>query len=110
MDFDQLEMERLVEWILNADLSMMGQVQRPYFLVIFNNRRWSDYFRQRRIEEMERNLRAGLPCSVFEPSQSFQQSVLDNQFNQDLRQLVNRYMQQTQRSFPLKYFIDFTEK
>lgn len=109
MDFDQLEMKRIIEWIQKSDLSSASTIQRPYFLVIFNNRQWSDFFRQQRTEEFERNFRAGLPCSFLEPFETFQQSMLDSQFNQDLRRLVDGYMCQTQRPFPLKYFIDFTE-
>lgn len=109
MDFDQLQMERIVEWILKSDPSLMSHVQRPYFLVIFNNRQWSDYFRRRRIEEMERNFRAGVPCSIFEPPETLHQSMLESQFNQNLRHLVNSYMYRTQRPFPLKYFIDLTD-
>lgn len=110
MDFDQLEMKRIIDWILKSDLSSTSDIQRPYFLVIFNNRQWSDFFRQQRIEEMERNFRARITCPIFEPLETFQQSLLDSQFNQDLRHIVHGYMGRTQRTFPLKYFIDFTDQ
>ena len=109
MDFDRAEMERIVDWIINANQAPTHRVHRPYFLVIFNNRQWSDYFRQRRAEEMQWHYRFGQPYLCDEPAISFRQSWLENQFNHDLRQLVTGYMRETQRRFPLKYFTDFTE-
>ena len=109
MDFDRTEMERIVDWIINSNQPPTHWAQRPYFLVIFNNRQWSDYFRRRRAEEMQQHYRLGQPYLRYEPAVSFQQSWLENQFNHDLHQLVNGYMRETQRRFPLKYFIDFTE-
>ena len=34
---------------------------------------------------------------------------LDDQFVQELRKLINNYMQHTTRPFPLKYFLNLTE-
>lgn len=109
MNFDRTEMERIVDSIMNSNQPPTNQAQRPYFLVIFNNHQWSDYFRQRRAEELQQHYRLGQPYLRYEPAISFRQSWLENQFNYDLHQLINAYMRETQRQFPLKYFIDFTE-
>ena len=109
MNFDQMEMENIVRWILNSNASSSNVVQRPYFLVIFNNRQWSDHFRQRRAEE---RVQRHPTFPVHVPSSSLDtihQSLLDDQFNYDLHRLVDGYMRETQRTFPLKYFIDFTD-
>ena len=109
MDFDRAEMERIVDWIVNSNQPSTDQVHRPYFLVIFNNRQWSDHFRQRRAEEMVPIPRSSPRILRYESTATVRQAWLEHQFNYDLRQLVNRYMRETQRHFPLKYFIDLTD-
>lgn len=103
MNMDDIEMERIAHWIMNSDLSSTNIVERPYFLVIYNNRQWSDYFRQRRAENVQHVL-------YYQSANAIQQSILEHQFDYDLRRLVDNFIRQTQRPFPLKCFIDFTNK
>lgn len=102
MNSDQMELERIIQWISNSDQPSSNILNRPYFLVIFNNRQWSDYFRQ------QRNLTAP-PVIRYQSADELQQSLLDRRFNYELHQLVDSYIQQIERTFPLKSFIDFTD-
>lgn len=102
MNSDQMELERIIQWISNSDQPSSNILNRPYFLVIFNNRQWSDYFRQ------QRNLTAP-PVIRYQSADELQQSLSDRRFNYELHQLVDSYIQQIERTFPLKSFIDFTD-
>lgn len=109
MNSDQMELERIIQWISNSDQPSSNILNRPYFLVIFNNRQWSDYFRQQRIEEMQQRNLTAPPVIRYQSADELQQSLLDRRFNYELHQLVDSYIQQIERTFPLKSFIDFTD-
>lgn len=109
MNSDQMELERIIQWILNSDQASSNILNRPYFFVIFNNRQWSDYFRQQRTEEMQQRNLTTPPVIPYQSANELQQSMLDRRFHYDLHQLVDSYIQQTERTFPLKSFIDFTD-
>lgn len=96
-----MEMEQITQWIMNSNGSSTDIVHRPYFLVIFNNRQWSDYFRQQHTENIQH-------CVQYQSIDAAQQSMLERQFDFDLRRLVDDFIQQTKRPFPFKCFIDLT--
>ena len=108
MEFDEIELERLMRLITISDESSLTHAtNRPYYFVIFNNRKWSDHFQRRRTQEMQQQQHSLHPNRPT--SDAARQLSLDDHFSLELQKLVTQYIQHTTRPFPLKFFVDLTD-
>ena len=94
MGFADTELAKLIPLLLRSNVGESHRGDRSYYIVIFNDQRLSDYFRQY----------DGAPLM-----DASSESSVKKKFMQELRTLLDRYVRETVQPFLLKWLIDLTE-